>query len=53
MLINPELFYAITQGWKNSSVNTDPSDLYVISTRIGGGFFVVAGIAAVIAQFIM
>ena len=27
MLINPDLFYDITEGWKNSSVNTYPSDL--------------------------
>ena len=52
MLINPDLVYEITQGWKNSSVNTYPSELYVKSTKIGGCFFVVAGIIGVIGQFI-
>ena len=53
MLINPDLFYEITEGWKNRSVNTYPSELYVKSTRIGGGFFVIVGIAAVVMQFIL
>ena len=53
MLINPDLIYDITQSWKNSSVNVYPSDMYRLSTRIGGGFFVVVGIAAVVTQFVM
>ena len=54
MLINPDLFYDITEGWKNSSVNTYPSDLYVKSIRntaimflfaIGQGFILlIAGL---------
>ena len=53
MLIKPDLFYEITEGWKNSSVNTYPSDLYVKSTRFGGGIVVIVGIAAVVMQFIL
>ena len=34
MLINPDLIYDITEGWKNSSVNTYPSDLYVKSQNL-------------------
>ena len=52
MLINPDLFYDITEGWKNSSVNTYPSELYVKNTRIGGCVFIVVGIIGVIGQFI-
>ncbi len=53
MLINPDLIYDITEGWKNSSVNVYPSDMYRVSTRIGGGFIVIVGIAAVVMQFVL
>lgn len=53
MLINPDLFYDITEGWKNSSVNTYPSELFVKSTRFGGGIIVIVGIAAVVMQFVL
>ena len=53
MLIKPDLFYEITEGWKNSSVNTYPSELYVKSTRFGGGIVVIVGIATVVMQFIL
>lgn len=51
MLFGPKTFYQITQGWKNDS-DTDPSHLFIISTRIGGVLFLLVGITASLLQFL-
>lgn len=43
MVGNPRLFYDITESWKNSR-NGEPSDWYILHTRLGGVFFLVVGV---------
>ena len=38
MLFAPEQFFALTESWK-SNTPSEPSDLFILSTRIGGVFF--------------
>jgi hypothetical protein len=52
MIIKPSFFWLITESWK-SSVGTEPSDLYVLSTRFGGIMITLAGIGAVIAFILL
>lgn len=47
MLFDPKLFYDFSQGWKNGS-ESGPSDLYILSTRISGALFLLAGTACLI-----
>lgn len=47
MLANPKLFYDITQGWKNNS-STEPSELFIFSTRFGGIMFLLVGISVTV-----
>ncbi|MDD3428436.1 MAG: hypothetical protein PHG02_00335 [Oscillospiraceae bacterium] len=51
MVITPQTVYAFTQSWKNSTA-AEPSDLYLLSTRIGGGFCCLAGAAGIVVQFV-
>lgn len=43
MIVNPQLVYEITQNWKNSG-NSEPSEMYIWHTRLGGCVFVIVGI---------
>lgn len=47
MLVKPEAVYALTESWK-SNTSGEPSDFYLLSTRIGGGIFLVMGLAGAI-----
>ncbi|MEH7347389.1 DUF6199 family natural product biosynthesis protein [Gottfriedia acidiceleris] len=51
MLISPNSFYLITESWK-SDYNTEPSSLYVWSTRFGGIMLTLAGTGGIIVSFI-
>lgn len=51
MLFAPDAFYAMTESWKNDSAS-GPSDGYRLYTRIGGGFFAVAGAAGLVVFLI-
>ena len=51
MLRFPELIYEITESWKSYS-SGEASDLYRLSTRVGGIAFIVVGIACIIVAFI-
>ena len=51
MLRFPEFIYEITESWKSYS-SGEPSDLYKVSTRVGGIAFILIGIACFIATFI-
>jgi hypothetical protein len=45
----PEFIYEITESWKSYSMG-EPSDLYKLSTRVGGAAFILVGAAALIAE---
>ncbi len=47
MAAKPKLFFDITEGWK-SNAEREPSDLYRISTRLGGILFLLVGVAGMI-----
>ncbi|WP_372631802.1 DUF6199 family natural product biosynthesis protein [Cohnella sp.] len=48
MLIKPNILWMITERWKSNDA-TDPSDLYLISTRFGGALCFIIGLAGMIA----
>ena len=48
LLIKPDIFWLITESWKSSDA-TEPSNLYVFSTRVGGGLCIAVGIGGIIA----
>lgn len=52
MLVKPEIIYKVTENWKSNTTG-EPSDLYILSTRIGGGFFMLVGIAGAIALAVL
>ncbi len=51
MVISPTAFYNLTESWKNNS-DSEPSDLYKISVRIGGIFSLIVSILGIIVFFI-
>lgn len=51
MLIKPDVFWSITESWKSND-GTEPSDLYLLSTRIGGVLFTIVGIGGAIVSFL-
>lgn len=48
MLLRPAVFWSITESWKSGDA-TEPSDLYLFSTRFGGGACILAGTGGIIA----
>lgn len=42
MLVNPHGFYEVTQSWKSNG--GEPSDAYLLHTRIGGVIFLLVGV---------
>ena len=52
MFFNPSLLYELTESWKSYS-SADPSELYIFSTKVGGVFFTLVGIASVILYFVL
>ena len=46
MIFNPKLCFDVTESWK-SCTRSDPSDFYLLSTRLGGILFLSAGIAGI------
>jgi len=51
MLIRPGVLWIITEKWKSDDA-TEPSDLYKISTRIGGVMFTLVGLGVCIVYFV-
>lgn len=43
MLLMPTAFWALTEKWKSNDA-TEPSTIFVLSTRFGGGLFAILGI---------
>lgn len=52
MLIKPQLVYMFTESWKSNTPG-EPSDLYLLNTRIGGGFLTVVGVIGVIVLIVL
>lgn len=44
MVVSPSTVFQITESWKNDKAS-EPSKLFRISTRVGGCFFIIIGIA--------
>lgn len=51
MLLKPQWVYMLTELWR-SSVAGEPSRLYLLSTRIGGGCVTAVGILAIVVFFL-
>ncbi|MBE4909187.1 hypothetical protein IMZ08_14060 [Bacillus luteolus] len=51
MIVNPSIFWKITESWKSSQAS-DPSGLYIWSTRFGGVMFTIVGISTVVIAFL-
>ena len=50
-LLKPDLVWHITEEWKSYS-SGDPSNLYLLSVRIGGVFLLIIAVAAAIIPFL-
>lgn len=50
MVIRPQVFYDLTESWKNSGAG-EPSRMYLFSTRFGGVMCSAAGIAGIVVTF--
>lgn len=48
----PELIWSITEQWKSNYAD-EPSELYKLSTRIGGTLIFLSGAAAIVCQFVL
>jgi hypothetical protein len=48
MLFKPLIIWTITESWKSNDA-TEPSDLYIMSTRFGGIMVTLAGLGGVLA----
>ena len=47
MIIKPEVVFDVTESWKSYS-SSEPSKLYLFSTRFGGAMFLLVGIGGLI-----
>ncbi|WP_397310148.1 DUF6199 family natural product biosynthesis protein [Paenibacillus darwinianus] len=45
------LFWSLTEQWTSKDA-TEPSDLYIMNTRIGGGICCLIGLAGIIIFFV-
>ena len=52
MLFKPRSFYELTQSWKHEG-GSGPSDAFLLSARLGGAMFVLAGIGGAIATVLL
>ena len=52
MLWKPDIIFLITESWKHNG-EAEPSDVFCISTRIGGGIIACLGVCGIVAQFII
>ncbi len=51
MLVSPKTVFEIVESWKGSNYN-EPSALYCASIRVGGGFYLIIGIACIIISLL-
>jgi hypothetical protein len=47
MLVRPAVIWTITESWKSNDA-TEPSDMYILSTRFGGVMCTLAGAGVII-----
>jgi hypothetical protein len=47
MSLAPTFFWMLTEQWKSRDA-TEPSTLFILSTRFGGGMFAILGLLGVI-----
>ncbi len=52
ILLKPHLVWKLTEEWKSYRAD-EPSDLYLISAKIGGSLFVVLGVIMIILPLIL
>lgn len=52
MILKPEVIYDITESWKNNR-SGEPSDLYLLSTKIGGILCLLLGIAGAVMLLVL
>lgn len=52
MLLRPEGFFALTEGWKSDRAG-EPSSLYRFSTRFGGAVLLAVGTTAILSYFFL
>ena len=50
LLVKPRLFFDITESWKHVS-SSEPTNLYIFSTRFGGVIISIIGVACIIVFF--
>lgn len=48
MIRKPEVIWKINASWTTQD-GSEPSDLYVLSVRIGGGFMIFAGVLSTLS----
>ncbi|MBQ7866004.1 MAG: hypothetical protein IJ350_06490 [Clostridia bacterium] len=51
MALLPALWWEMTESWKSNA--TEPSDRYLLTTRINGAFFAIVGLACLIGTFFL
>ncbi|GAA0343789.1 hypothetical protein GCM10008967_37800 [Bacillus carboniphilus] len=51
MILNPSIIWVISESWK-SSTYSEPSNLYIFSTRFGGIMMTLAGIGSMVVYFL-
>ena len=51
MLIKPRLFYELAESWKHSG-SSEPTGLWIFSTRFGGVMCTLAGVAGLVLPFL-
>lgn len=51
MIVKPSVIWFIQESWKSND-STEPSSLYIGSTRFGGIMMTLAGIGGVVVNFI-
>lgn len=52
LFFRPDLVWKLTEQWKSYRAD-EPSELYVISTKVGGVVFALCGVAAVVLPFVL
>ena len=52
MFFRPDLVWKLTERWKSYRAD-EPSDLYRVSTKVGGAAFALVGLAALLLPFIL
>lgn len=52
LLWKPQWVFFIVESWKHSG-ETEPTDMFIFSTRLGGTIMATVGIVGIILQFVI